>query len=238
MATIAPTLKAGTKAKKFEDVGQLPQWKLMVRRFRKSKLSVTALFVLILFYLIAIFSDFLAAYPHDQLDSNSTFAAPSQIVSGPQGLGIYGLKQELNQELFKYEYKIDTSVIYPIKFFVKGYPYKLLGIIPLDVHLFGIDVPKSNDPSAPSPKLFLWGADREGRDLFSRVMVGSQISMSLGFIGVLIAVVLGTLIGTASGFFGGNLDNAIQRVVELVRIVSRTCRCFWRWRRVCRLMCR
>jgi peptide/nickel transport system permease protein len=217
MATIAPTLKAGTKAKKVEDVGQLPQWKLMVRRFRKSKLSVAALYVLGFFYLIAIFSDFLAPYPSDQLDSNSTFAAPSRIINGPQGIGIYGLKQELNQELFKYEYKIDTSVIYPIKFFVKGYPYRFLGIIPMDVHLFGIEVPPSNDPSAPSPKFFLWGADREGRDLFSRVMVGSQISMSLGFIGVIIAVVLGTLIGTASGFFGGQLDNIIQRVVELVQ---------------------
>ncbi|MDQ2998208.1 MAG: ABC transporter permease, partial [Chloroflexota bacterium] len=85
MATLAPTLKVGTKAKKFEDVGQLPQWKLMVRRFRKSTLSVAALCVLVFFYLIAIFSDFLAPYPHDQLDSNATFSAPSKIVSGPQG---------------------------------------------------------------------------------------------------------------------------------------------------------
>ncbi|MDQ2998209.1 MAG: ABC transporter permease, partial [Chloroflexota bacterium] len=120
------------------------------------------------------------------------------------------LKQELNQELFKYEYKVDPSVIYPIKFFVKGHPYRFLGIIPLDVHLFGIEVPQNLDPSQLPPKLFLWGADREGRDMFSRVMVGSQISMSLGFIGVLIAVVLGTLIGTASGYFGGKIDNVVQ----------------------------
>ena len=217
MATLAPTLKVEPKTKKIEDVGQLPQWKLMVRRFRKSKLSVAALYALVFFYAVAIFSDFLAPYPHEVLDSNSTFAAPSKLVTGPQGLGINGLKQELDQKLFKYIYKTDPSVVYPIRFFVKGFPYRLLGIIPLDVHLFGIDAPKSTDPSAPTPKLFLWGADREGRDLFSRLLKGSQISMSLGFIGIFIAVILGTLVGTSSGYFGGRLDNIIQRLVELVQ---------------------
>jgi peptide/nickel transport system permease protein len=217
MATIAPTLKTGLKVKKVEDVGQLPQWKLMVRRFRKSKLSVAALMVLVILYILTILSDFLAPYPHDQLDSNSTFAAPSKLVAGPQGIGINGLKQELNKKLFKYEYKIDPGVVYPIKFFVKGFPYKLFGLIATDVHLFGIEVPKNKDPAALDPKFFWWGADKEGRDLFSRVMKGSQISMWAGFIGVVIAVVLGTLIGTASGYFGGKLDNAIQRVVELIQ---------------------
>ncbi len=217
MATIAGTLNTKAKAKKVEDVGQIPRWQLMLRRFRKSKLSVGALYVIAFFYLVTIFSDFLAPYAHDQIDSNFTFAAPSKITSGPQGIGIVGLKQELNKALFKYEYKLDPSVIYPIKFFVKGYTYYVLGFIPADVHLFGIQVPPNDDPTAPKPKIFLWGADREGRDLFSRVMKGSQISMTLGFIGVLIAVTLGTLVGTASGFFGGGLDNIIQRIVELVQ---------------------
>ncbi len=217
MATVAEELKGAKAGKKVEDVGQIPQWKLMVRRFSKSKLSVGALCVLLLFYAIALFGDFIAPYPHDQLDSNSAFAAPSKIISGPNGIGIYGMKQELNEKLFKWEYKVDESTIYPIKFFIKGHPYKFVGIIPTDIHLFGIDAPKSTDPSAPAAKLFLWGADREGRDLFSRVMKGSQISMTLGFIGVIIAVVIGTLVGTGSGYFGGALDNAIQRVVELIQ---------------------
>ncbi len=218
MATIATPLKGGAKAKKIEDVGQIPQWKLMVRRFRQSKLSLAALFVVLFLYVIAIFSDFLAPYPHDELDTNFTFAAPSRIVAAPGGgLGIIGLKQELNQELFKYEYKEDPSVVYPIKLFVQGYEYRVFGLIPVRTHLFGIDVPPSNDPTAPKPKFFLWGADREGRDLFSRVMKGSQISLVVGFIAVILQVVLGTLIGTASGYFGGRIDNIVQRIVELVQ---------------------
>ncbi len=217
MATVARPLDIGKKAKKLEDVGQLPQWKLMVRRFRKSKLSVAALFVLLIVYVITALSDFLAPYPHDVIDSDNVFAAPSKIVSGPNGLGIYGIKQVLNQELFKWEYQTDTSVIHPLKFFVQGYEYRFLGLIPMNVHLFGIERAPGSDPTAPEPRIFLWGADREGRDVFSRVMKGSQISMSLGFIGVLISVVIGTLVGTSSGYFGGRLDNIIQRLVELVQ---------------------
>ena len=217
MATIAPPLDLGKKAKKLEDVGQLPQWKLMVRRFRKSKLSVGALFVLIFFYIVTALSDFLAPYPHDVIDTSSAFAAPSKITSGPNGLGIYGIKQTLNKDLFKWEYTTDPNVIHPIKFFVQGFEYRLLGLIPLNIHLFGIERAPGSDPTLPMPKIFLWGADREGRDLFSRIMKGSQISMTLGFIGVGISVVIGTLVGTSSGYFGGALDNLIQRLVELVQ---------------------
>jgi peptide/nickel transport system permease protein len=217
MATVAPTLDIGKKAKKMEDIGQLPQWKLMLRRFRKSKLSVAALFVLIFFYVVTALSDFLAPYPHDVIDTESAFAAPSQIASGPNGLGVYGIKQELNKDLFKWEYTTDTSVIHPIKFFVEGFEYRILGLFPTNIHLFGVERAPGSDPTLPEPRIFLWGADREGRDLFSRIMKGSQISMTLGFIGVAIAVVIGTLVGTSSGYFGGRLDNVIQRVVELVQ---------------------
>jgi peptide/nickel transport system permease protein len=210
MATVAEELKR-TGKKKTEDVGQIPQWKLMVRRFSKSKLSVGALFVLAVLYVLMILSDFLAPYPHDVLDTESSFAPPTQVTWGPNGPGVYGIKQELDQELFKWVYTTDTSVIYPIKWFVPGHEYRLFGIIPMNVHLFGIDTPPDSNQ-----KLFLWGADKEGRDLFSRVLKGSQISLTLGFIGVFLSVAIGSIVGTASGYFGGWGDNLIQRLIELI----------------------
>lgn len=211
MATVAEELKR-TGKKKTEDVGQIPQWKLMVRRFSQSKLSVGALFVLIVLYILMILADFLAPYPHDVLDTNSSFAPPTPIIWGPQGPGVYGIKQELNEELFKWVYTTDTSVIYPIRFFVPGYEYRLLGFIPMSTHLFGLETPPD-----VTMKLFLWGADKEGRDLFSRVMKGAQVSLTLGFIGVFLSVTIGSIVGTASGYFGGWGDNLIQRIIELIR---------------------
>jgi peptide/nickel transport system permease protein len=216
MATVAEDIKQvdQRKRKKTEDVGQIPQWKLMVRRFSQSKLSVGALFILIIIYLLVILGDFLAPYPHDELDSGSSFAKPSDIHWTASGPVIYGLVQKLDTEKFQYYYEIDPSVQYPIKFFVPGYDYKLLGAIPSSTHLFGIDVPAD---VTPKPKVFIWGADKEGRDLFSRVLKGGQISMSLGFIGVVISVVIGSLFGSASGYFGGAIDNIMQRIIELLR---------------------
>jgi peptide/nickel transport system permease protein len=211
MATVAEELKR-TGKKKTEDVGQIPQWRLMVRRFSKSKLSVGALFILIVMYALMILADFIAPYPHDVLDSNASFAPPTQIVWGAGGPGVYGVKQELDQEKFQWVYTTDTSVVYPLKFFVPGYEYRLFGLIPTNTHLFGIDTPPDVDM-----KMFLWGADKEGRDLFSRVMKGSQVSLTLGFVGVLLSVTIGALVGTASGYFGGWGDNLIQRIIELIR---------------------
>jgi peptide/nickel transport system permease protein len=212
MATVAEELKRTGKGKKTEDVGQIPQWKLMVRRFSKSKLSVGALFVLAIMYTLMILGDFIAPYRHEELDSGASFAPPTQIIWGPNGPGVYGLKQELDQEKFQWVYTTDTSVVYPLKFFVPGYEYRLLGIIPSNTHLFGIETPPD-----VQMKLFLWGADKEGRDLFSRVLKGSQVSLTLGFIGVLLSVTIGSLVGTASGYFGGFGDNLIQRIIELIR---------------------
>ena len=216
MASVAEDLKQVDQknGKKVEDVGQIPQWKLMVRRFSKSKLSVGALIVLIIMYILVILGDFLAPYPHDELASDATFSKPSIIHWTSNGPSIDGLVQKLDQTNFKYYYEVDPSIQYPIKFFVQGYEYRLLGIIPSRLHLVGIDVPAD---ITPAPKIFIWGADKEGRDLFTRVMKGGQISMSLGFIGVILAVVLGSVFGAASGYFGGFIDNIMQRTIELIQ---------------------
>jgi peptide/nickel transport system permease protein len=220
MASVAEDLQQVEQKgrKKTEDVGQIPQWKLMVRRFGKSKLSVAALAVLIVLYILVFLGDFIAPYDYNQLDSNSTFARPSEIHWTANGPVIYGLVQKLDQEKFQYYYEIDSSVQYPIKFFVQGHAYQFMGLFPSQLHLFGIDTTGVVAPEgALAPKLFLWGADKEGRDIFSRVAKGGQVSMTLGFVGVIISVVIGSLFGSASGYFGGAIDNIMQRLIELIR---------------------
>jgi len=183
-ATQLPTSKAAAT----EDVGQIPQWQLMVRRFRRSKLSVGGLYVLIVLYTLMIFSDFLAPYDHNRLDSNYAWAPPSIIRFENGQFVTYKLTQTLDQ--------------------VQGYEYRFLGIFPSRLHLFGV---------AEGYQVNIIGADKDGKDVFSRLMKGSQISLTLGFIGVLVSVVIGSIVGTASGYFAGAVDNLIQRLIELLR---------------------
>ena len=213
MATVAERLRRTRKEKKHdEDVGQLSQFELMRRRFMQSRLSVLGAAVLIVMYLLAIFADFVAPYDPTSLDSNSQFAAPTPIVWANGGFAIYGVKQVLDQENYQYVYETDPTMVYPIRLFVQGDPYRLFGFIPATTRLFGVEAP----PDA-NARLFLWGADRQGRDLFSRVLKGGQVSLSIGFIGVLISMVIGTVVGTASGYFGGWIDNIMQRFIELIQ---------------------
>jgi peptide/nickel transport system permease protein len=215
MATISEDVQqsvAQTKKSRATDVGQLSQFELMRRRFMKSKLSVVGAIVLIGMYVMAIFADFISPYDPAKLDSNHQYAAPTQIVWRNGGFGIHGVKQELDAVNYQYVYVIDTNTVYPIRLFVQGEPYRLFGLIPATTRLFGVEAP----PEA-SARVFLWGADRQGRDLFSRVLKGGQVSLTIGFVGVLISVVIGTIIGTASGYFGGWIDNLMQRVIELIQ---------------------
>ncbi|MFO7170903.1 MAG: ABC transporter permease, partial [Chloroflexota bacterium] len=168
--------------------------------------------VLVVMYLLAIFADFVAPYDPTELDSSSQYAAPTPLVWANGGFGIHGVKQELDPVNYQYIYVVDTSTVYPIRLFVQGYEYRLFGLIPSRLHLFGVE-----SPPDVQAKVFLWGADRQGRDLFSRVLKGGQISLSIGFIGVLISVIIGTIVGTASGYFGGWIDNIMQRVIELIQ---------------------
>jgi peptide/nickel transport system permease protein len=209
MATaVAEDLKRVSKKKKTVDIGQIPQWRLMVRRFMQSKLSVAGGIILIIMYLMALFADFLVPYKYDDLDSNNQWAAPTHINFVGGGPGVCALKQTLDEKTFTWIYTQDCSTVSPIKFFVHGYPYSLLGFIPTDIHLFGVDAPA---------KLYLWGADREGRDLFARTLIGSRVSLTVGLVGVAIAVVLGAFLGTVSGYFGGVVDNLMQRTIELIQ---------------------
>jgi peptide/nickel transport system permease protein len=204
--------EAAAKPKKTEDVSQLSQWQLISRRFRKNHLSVVGAVVLVLMYVVALFADFIAPYPPNEIDNNHKYAQPSTIVWANGGLGIQGTKQVVDSVNFEITYVADPNTVYPIRLFPQTKPYTMWGIIPLERRLFGLEA-----PSEANAKLFLWGADRSGRDVFSRVLAGAQVSLTIGFLGVLISMVLGSIIGTASGYFGGWVDNLIQRTVELIQ---------------------
>jgi peptide/nickel transport system permease protein len=193
-----------------EDVGQLSQGQLMVRRFMQSKLSVFGGIVIILFYIIVIFADFVAPYYYDQQFADGIFAPPTKLRFRSGAIGVFGMETVLNTETFSYEFVEDPNTFYPIKLFARGWDYKLLGLIPTNVHLFGVQ-----DPG----RLYLWGADQLGRDGFSRVVRGGQISMTVGLVGVLLQIVIGAVLGTTSGYLGGAVDNLIQRTTELIRSV-------------------
>jgi peptide/nickel transport system permease protein len=191
------------------------QWKLMWWKFRRHKMAMAGLVMVIILYLIAIFAEFLAPSDPNQVNAAYTYAPPQriQVVREENGERVYGLhvngyKSEIDTETMARSFVIDPEVVVPIGFWVKGYEYELLGFIPFDRHLFG--------PKDPSQPFFPLGADRLGQDLLSRMIIGTRISMSIGLIGVALSLVLGIVIGGISGYFGGGLDTAIQRLIEFL----------------------
>ena len=184
----------------------LPQWRLMARRFRRGRLAVAGAVVLLVMYLCAIFATFLAPNPYDQQDSDQVNSAPTTLVwSG--GPAMCGETQYLEQSTFTYKYRSDCSKPVPIHILGSGFHYKLFGLIPTDRHLLTVQAPN---------RLLLWGADSQGRDVFARAMQGARVSLTIGVLGVAVGTFLGATIGTVSGYFGGRIDTVLQRFIELL----------------------
>jgi peptide/nickel transport system permease protein len=186
---------------------------LIWHAFKKHKLALISIFLLGAFYFVAIFAGFFAPYAALERFGNFNEAPPTRIrfvdeTGKFKGPFIYEITRELDTKTFKYAYVPDTSQEHPIKLFVKTEPYKLLGFIPMDRKLFGIE-----DRSVP---MFLFGSDKLGRDLFSRIIYAARISLFIGFGGVFLSFILGSIIGGISGFYGGIVDEIIQRIIEVL----------------------
>lgn len=192
------------------------QWQLMRWRFQKHKLAVISLFVLVAMYVIAIFANFLAPYDPNLYLGKYTYRQPATIHWVDEtGFHlrpyVYDTKQEISQFLERTHVEDKTQKYY-IKLFVHGDTYKFLFWKP-NLHFFGLD------DSTGKVRLFLFGADRLGRDVFSRILMGARISLSIGLIGVFLNMILGVLIGGVSGYYGGAVDVIVQRVIELIRSI-------------------
>ncbi len=189
------------------------QWQLIWRKFRRHRLAMLSSLIILFLYSIALFPEFYSVNDHHQRHVKYAKAPPHTIrfidAEGNFHLNpfIYDMTQKLDMDTLKRIYTEDRSTRYPIRFFVEGEPYKLLGLIDSKIHLMGVDEPAV---------FFAFGTDELGRDLFSRTMHAARISLSIGFLGMVTSFVLGCLIGGVSGYFGGTVDLVVQRVIEFL----------------------
>ncbi len=188
------------------------QWRLMWLHFKKHRLAVIGSIVILAFYAMALFADFLAPYDRTERFPNYIYTPPQAIYfSDGQTFSlrpfVYGIISKPDPATFSRVYEIDKTQKYYFNLFVHGSEYNILGLIPFDIHLFGVE---------KGGVLLPLGTDDLGRDLLSRTIAGSQISLSIGLIGVFISFVLGAIMGGISGFYGGAVDTVIQRAIELI----------------------
>lgn len=194
------------------------QWQLMWWRLKKHKLAMIASIVLAILYLIVIFADFLAV-AEPKLSEAKRGEMPPQAIRlkfdgiNPQ-LYVYGTKGVRDPATFKKVFSPDKETQVPVRLFAKGYEYKLLGFIPLDRHLFGVNAPLKAEET-----IYILGTDVQGRDVWSRLMLATRISMTIGLLSVALSLFLGILLGGISGYYGGLLDLVIQRVIEILRSI-------------------
>lgn len=193
------------------------QWELIRWRFSRHKLAVISLWGLVIIYTLAIFAEFFAPYTVDTRFNGFQQSSPSVVhwirPDGSFGPHIFATKRLLDQDTFKFSFTEDKSKVIPIEFFVRGVKYKFWNLFYTDVHFFGIPQADTKTP------LFIFGADKLGRDILSRTIYGARISLSIGLVGVAISFILGVLLGGISGYFGGVVDDIIQRVIDFLSAI-------------------
>ena len=209
---------AGTGRAAVEDERQYVagQWKLMWRRFGRHKAAIASLIVVGLFYLVAIFADTLSSADPAKSDEQFPTVPPQRLRFFDDGVlrpHVYDLIGKRDLTTFRKVYEPDPDTRLRVRLFGKGYEYRLLGLFRSTTHFLVVEGHERR--TAP----YLFGTDEQGRDILSRIAHGTRLSLSIGFIGVVISLVLGILLGGASGYYGGGIDTAIQRLIEFLRSI-------------------
>ena len=213
LETTASSVKQAEQHEQGQSQAQLA-WK----QFRKNRLAIVGGSILLFLALLAIFAPFIApyglnAYSRTQI---TRFQPPTPIQFRNPETGrltrpfVYQYTEELDLETFENSFVPDLSTRYPLGFFVEGAPYKILGLVPGNVHLFGVQ-----DPG----RIFLFGADSLGRDLFSRTMFATQISLTIGLAATALTFFIGVALGGLAGYFGGWIDEVVMRFIEVISAI-------------------
>ncbi len=189
-------------------------WQILWLKLRRNPTAMAGLYTLAALYAGAIFAGFIAPYSYERQNTESGFHPPmltrihifdeAGTLSRPF---VYGIKVTDRGAKGYKGYAEDTTVKHPLRFFVRGDSYHILWLIESNIHLFGVDEPGT---------IYLFGSDLFGRDIFSRIMYGSQVSLSVGILGILISTVIGLLVGGLAGYYGGVIDFLSMRVIEVL----------------------
>ena len=206
----AGEIAAAAGAEQVEARSGLTRRQLMWRRFVRSRAAVIGGLVVLAFYVTALCANILAPYGVDQRFIDYLYVPPQGLHFDLRtGLYIYGIRKKIDPDTLLTMFSADPGRRIPVRFLVPGSAYTIAGPFAARLHLFGVTDTKMG--------VFLLGTDRQGRDMLSRILIGSQMSLTIGLVGVFLSLIIGSVLGVVSGFYGGRVDEIVQRLIEVIR---------------------